>query len=59
MTRTEVRNLPIRYRHWYLERLKKQLDAQNGVKKESNEPLSDFQKAAIKTQLPPQLRKFT
>lgn len=59
MSRTEVRDLPIRYRHWYLERLKKQLDAQSGEKKESSEPLSEMQKSAIKAQLPQQLRRFS
>lgn len=58
MTRTEVREMPIRFRHWHLERLKKQLEAQNGDKKESPEPLSDMQKAAIMAQLPPQVRRF-
>lgn len=58
MSRTEVKNMPIRFRHWYLERLKKQLDAQAGGKKESSEPLTDMQKAAIKAQLPPQVRRF-
>jgi hypothetical protein len=59
MSLTEIRDLPIRYRHWYLERLKKELAAQSGEHKESNEPLNESQKAAIKAQLPAQVRRFT
>lgn len=50
--------MPIRYRHWFILRLKKQLEEQNSAGKESNEPLTDSQKAAIKAQLPSNARRF-
>ena len=59
MSRSEVKALPIAFRHWYIRRLQKQLNEQNGKSGgESAEPLTDQQKMAIKSQLTPQLRKF-